>query len=164
MLALIATLTPNRTYISSQLSRGSTCRRIRCRRFSQPGGLWATWYFRFYEVRDVPEMLLIAGKERQFLSWFHNSEAVNARSFTNEVEDVYARAYSTPGALRAGFEYYRAFPEDAKANAEFSKRKLSMPVLGIGGAGSFGPSGHWVAEEQPDAVASALLEFLPPPE
>jgi pimeloyl-ACP methyl ester carboxylesterase len=25
-------------------------------------------------------------------------------------------------------------------------------------------SGHWVAEEQPDAVASALLEFLPPPE
>ena len=41
MLALIATLTPNRTYISSQLSRGSTCRRIRYRRFSQPGGLWA---------------------------------------------------------------------------------------------------------------------------
>jgi hypothetical protein len=32
---------------------------------------------------------------------------VNARAFTNEVEDVYARAYSTPGALRAGFEYYR---------------------------------------------------------
>jgi pimeloyl-ACP methyl ester carboxylesterase len=25
-------------------------------------------------------------------------------------------------------------------------------------------SGHWVAEEQPDAVASALIEFLPPPE
>ena len=43
MLALIATLTPNRTYISSQLSRGSTCRRIRYRRFSQPGGLWANY-------------------------------------------------------------------------------------------------------------------------
>ena len=41
MLALIATLTPNRTYISSQLSRGSTCRRIRYRMISQPGGLWA---------------------------------------------------------------------------------------------------------------------------
>ena len=41
MLALIATLTPNRTYISSQPSRGSTCRRIRYRMFSQPGGLWA---------------------------------------------------------------------------------------------------------------------------
>ena len=62
-----------------------------------------TWHFRFYGVRDLPEML-IAGKERQFLCWFHNSEAVNSRAFTNEVEDVYARAYSTPGALRAGFE------------------------------------------------------------
>ena len=57
-----------------------------------------------------------------------------------------------------------------------------MPVLGIGGAASFfdhehlryiatdvrapeiKDSGHWVAEEQPDAVASALNEFLPPPE
>jgi hypothetical protein len=27
--------------VSSELSRGSTCRRIRYRRFSQPGGLWA---------------------------------------------------------------------------------------------------------------------------
>ena len=61
--------------------------------------------------------MLIAGKERQFLSWFHNSEAVNARAFTNEVEDIYACAYSTPGALRAGFDYYRAFPEDAKVRS-----------------------------------------------
>ena len=30
-----------------------------------------TWHFRFYGVRDLPEML-IAGKERQFLCWFHN--------------------------------------------------------------------------------------------
>ena len=28
---------------SSQLPRGSTCRRIRYRRFSQPGGLWANY-------------------------------------------------------------------------------------------------------------------------
>jgi hypothetical protein len=40
--------------------------------------------------------MLIAGKERQFLSWFQNSEALNARAFTNEVEDIYTRAYSTP--------------------------------------------------------------------
>jgi pimeloyl-ACP methyl ester carboxylesterase len=142
-----------------------------------------TWHVGFFNVRDLPEML-IAGQERQFLVWFHNSWAVNARAFTNEAEDTYARAYSMPGALRAGFEYYRAFPEDVRANAEFSKRKLAMPVLGIGGSGSFGPiigdhlrhvatnvhaveienAGHWVAEEQPDAVTEALLSFLPPPQ
>lgn len=140
-----------------------------------------TWHFHFYSVQDVPEML-IAGHELEYLKWFHNSEAVNARAFTNEVEETYAREYAMPGALRAGFEYYRAFPQDVKANQAFSATKLTMPVLGIGGAGSFGPiigdhlrhvatnveainvqgSGHWVAEEQPAVVTGALLRFLPP--
>ena len=128
--------------------------------------------------------MLIAGRELQFLKWFHNNEAVNSRAFTNEAEDTYARAYSMPGALRAGFEYYRAFPADVIANREFVKHKLTMPVLGIGGSGSSGPmiddhlrqvatdvralsienSGHWVAEEQPEAVAGALLAFLRRPD
>ena len=140
-----------------------------------------TWHFRFYSVQDVPEML-ITGRELQYLKWFHNSEAVNSRAFTNEAEETYARAYAMPGALRAGFEYYRAFPNDVKANQEFAKRKLTMPVLGIGGSASLGPiigdhlrhvannvqainvegSGHWVAEEQPAAVTDALIKFLPP--
>ncbi|MEM5369132.1 alpha/beta hydrolase [Paraburkholderia azotifigens] len=142
-----------------------------------------TWHFRFYSVQDVPEML-IAGRELEYLKWFHNSEAVNTRAFSNEAEETYAREYAMPGALRAGFEYYRAFPEDAKANREFAKTKLTMPVLGIGGSGSFGPiigdhlrhvaarvealnvqgSGHWVAEEQPAVVTNALLKFLPRPQ
>ncbi|MFJ3486870.1 alpha/beta fold hydrolase [Pseudomonas sp. NPDC090202] len=139
-----------------------------------------TWHFHFYAVADVPEML-IAGKELEYLKWFHNSESVNSRAFDNEADEVYGRAYAVPGALRAGFAYYRAFPEDVKANLEFAKYKLTMPVLGIGGAGSFGPiigehlrhvadnvqavniegSGHWVAEEQPAQVTEALLKFLP---
>ncbi|WP_109479837.1 alpha/beta hydrolase [Paraburkholderia sp. C35] len=139
-----------------------------------------TWHFRFYSVQDVPEML-IAGRELEYLKWFHNSEAVNARAFTEDVEETYAREYAMPGALRAGFEYYRAFPQDIKDNRAFSATKLTMPVLGIGGAGSMGPiigdqlrhvatnvqavnvqgSGHWVAEEQPAIVTDALLKFLP---
>jgi pimeloyl-ACP methyl ester carboxylesterase len=139
------------------------------------------WHFHFFGLQDVPEML-VSGHELEFLKWFHNNEAVNSRAFTNEVEETYAREYSMPGALRAGFEYYRAFPRDVVDNEKFSKQKLTIPVLGIGGAGSFGPiigehlshvatnvqavviqnSGHWVAEEQPAAVTDALLRFLPP--
>ena len=74
-----------------------------------------TWQFRFYSVQNVPEML-IAGHELEYLKWFHNSEAVNSHAFTNEGEETYARVYATPGALRAGFESYRAFPNDVKAN------------------------------------------------
>jgi pimeloyl-ACP methyl ester carboxylesterase len=135
-----------------------------------------TWHFQFYTVPDLAEML-ITGKELEYLKWFHNSESVNASAFDNEADEVYGRAYAMPGALRAGFEYYRAFPQDVKANLEFARHKLTMPVLGIGGAGSFGPmigehlrhvannveavnvegSGHWVAEEQPGVVTEALL-------
>ena len=75
----------------------------------------STWHFRFYSVQDVPEML-IAGDKLEYLKWFHNSEAVNSHAFTNEGEETYARVYATPGALRAGFECYRAFPNDVKAN------------------------------------------------
>jgi hypothetical protein len=66
-------------------------------------------------ILDVPEML-IAGHQLQYLKWFHNSEAVNSRAFTNEGEETFARVYATSGALRAGFECYRAFPNNAEAN------------------------------------------------
>ena len=51
-----------------------------------------TWHFRFYEVRDVPEML---SPERSGSFCLGSTVAVNARAFTNEVEDIYARTYST---------------------------------------------------------------------
>jgi hypothetical protein len=35
--------------------------------------------------------------------------------------------------MRAGFEYYRAFPQDAIENENYSKTKLTMPVLAVGG-------------------------------
>ncbi|MEI9412426.1 alpha/beta hydrolase [Mesorhizobium salmacidum] len=140
-----------------------------------------TWHFRFHSVRDVPEML-IAGRELEYLKWFHNAEGVNTRVFDNEADEVYGRSYAQPGALRAGFEYYRAFPRDEEQNKAFAKHKLTMPVLGISGSGGLGSmyedhlrhvaenvravvvegSGHWVPEEQPAAVTKALIEFLPP--
>ncbi|WP_087004583.1 alpha/beta fold hydrolase [Rhizobium sullae] len=141
-----------------------------------------TWHFRFHSVRDVPEML-IAGRELEYLKWFHNAEGVNSRAFDNEADEVYGRSYAQPGALRAGFEYYRAFPKDVEANRLFSIEKLQMPVLAMSGVGGMGAeygnhirhvaknvrgvvvegSGHWIPEEQPAAVTKALTEFLPAP-
>lgn len=126
--------------------------------------------------------MLIAGRELEYLKWFHNAEGVNSRAFDNEADEVYGRSYAQPGALRAGFEYYRAFPEDVVTNRAFAVRKLSMPVMAMSGAGGMGTmyeshirhvadrvhgvvvdgSGHWIPEEQPAAVTKALIEFLPP--
>jgi hypothetical protein len=35
--------------------------------------------------------------------------------------------------MRAGFEYYRAFPVNAEQNRESAKTKIMMPVLVLGG-------------------------------
>ena len=47
-------------------------------------------------------------------------------------DNEYVSQYSAPGAMRAGFEYYRAFPQDAIQNMNYSKTKLTMPVLALG--------------------------------
>jgi pimeloyl-ACP methyl ester carboxylesterase len=88
--------------------------------------------------------------------------------------------------MRAGFEYYRAIPQDAIQNENYSKTNLTMPVLALG-AGyipAFGGnpntaaengmkmlaqnvtgiivpnSGHFIQEEQPDVVVKLLNNFF----
>lgn len=141
-----------------------------------------TWHFRFFNVRDLPEML-ITGREGEFIRWFRNVEAVNTSALTAESENYYAVSYAQPGALRGGFEYYRAFTRDEIENREYARQPLKIPVLGLGASGGLGGtigvllshvasdvktvvienSGHWVAEEQPGQVTAALVNFIPAP-
>ena len=82
-------------------------------------------------VPGLPETVL-EGKEREYLSWFLKGLAYNPSAIT-EVIDVYANHASSPDGLRAGFEYFRAFPQDAEQNKESAKSKITMPVLVLGG-------------------------------
>jgi pimeloyl-ACP methyl ester carboxylesterase len=144
------------------------------------------WWFGFHQTRDIPEALT-AGKEREYLSWFYRGLAYNPEAITEADIDEYVRHYSAPGGMRAGFEYYRAFPIDAEQNKELSKTKLEMPVLALGGdiypalGGNFPGnyvlnstqavaqnvrgvivpfSGHFIPEEQPDFVVEQLTTFF----
>ncbi len=76
------------------------------------------WHFAFHSARDVAEML-VAGRERQYLQTFFN-----VRNFDPSAIDLeaYVSAYSAPGAMRAGFELYRAFDRDAEDNREALRR------------------------------------------
>ena len=139
------------------------------------------WHHGFHWVQDLPEAL-VAGRERMYLSWFYNNLAYNPAAITPEDIDEYTRAYSQPGVLRAGFEYYRATPIDIAHNNGNKKTPLTMPVLALGGSGGKGRGtqvmenmrelandvqggaieqcGHWVPEEQPEQLAQKLLEFF----
>ena len=140
------------------------------------------WHFAFHGTRDVPEFL-VAGRERQYLEAFFNVRTSDPSAVSAEDLEIYHAAYSAPGAMRAGFELYRAFDQDAGDNRASLALygKLNMPVLAVGGASSTtGPllkemmeevaenvtavrmqrTAHWIAEENPDAFITALLEFI----
>ncbi len=83
------------------------------------------WHHAFHATPDLPESL-IAGRERTYLGYLYAHWAFNP-----DFLDEFTRAYAAPGALRAGFAYYRALGEDARRNQEFAKTKLPMPALVI---------------------------------
>jgi hypothetical protein len=73
---------------------------------------------------------LIEGQEDIYLNWFYY--------WTYNQSAITIKQYSKPGALRAGFEYFRAVFEDAKQNKEHAQQKLDIPILTIGGEGGIG--------------------------
>ena len=135
------------------------------------------WHFGFFQQADIPE-LLVAGHEFAFIrNFIHDREY---RPIADDDIRVYAEAYAAPGGLRAGFELYRAFPQDEKRFAEFEKTKLSMPVLALAGDESNGmieftmaqglatdvtggtapKTGHWLPDENPAFLSTQLATFL----
>jgi pimeloyl-ACP methyl ester carboxylesterase len=139
------------------------------------------WHFAFHDARDVAEML-VAGRERQYLQAFYNARTSDPSAIDAADLDVYVAAYSAAGAMRAGFELYRTFDQDAVDNRAALARngELKLPVLAVGGTTSTtGPlveemmrevadditglrvpgTAHWIAEENPGALVRALLEF-----
>jgi pimeloyl-ACP methyl ester carboxylesterase len=136
------------------------------------------WHFHFYG--KVP-LALVKGRERTYFEHFWNDFAADPKHSVPEADRrFYARAYAKPGGMRAGFEYFRNFEQDAKDFEQFSKTKLSMPVLVLTGEKASGTflieqtrlvatdvtgvvvpgSGHWLMEEAPQTVMPAIIDFL----
>jgi pimeloyl-ACP methyl ester carboxylesterase len=151
-----------------------------------PAGRMPLWWVIFHQTPDVPEAL-VQGKEMMYLSWFYHNLANNPAAITQEDNNEYVSHYSAPGGMHAGFEHYRAFPQDAIQNQNYSKTKLTMPVLALGGGyiptlggniamptviygmkilaqnvtGIIVPnSGHFIPEEQPKFVVEQLFKFF----
>jgi len=137
------------------------------------------WHYAFHMAPEFPEMLT-KGREKEYISaqikaWSYRKEAISESTI-----DEYVRHYATKGGMTAGFNYYRALPQDAVLVKTFKNQKLVMPVLAISGAHGVGDklskallndtvslqtvivpdSGHFVAEEDPAAFNSAVVKFF----
>jgi pimeloyl-ACP methyl ester carboxylesterase len=136
------------------------------------------WHFHFY---GKTPLALVAGRERIYFEHFWNDFAADpAHSVSEADRQFYTAAYAQPGAMRAGFEVFHAFPQDAEDFARFSKTKLKMPMLVLTGEKASGEfliaqgrlvaenvegaiikgSGHWLMDEAPAQVIPKLVAFL----
>ena len=136
------------------------------------------WHFHFYG--EVP-LKLVAGRERIYFEHFWNDFAADPkRSVSEEDRRFYAAAYARPGGMRAGFEVFHAFEQDAKDFAQLAQTPLTMPMLVLTGEKASGEfliqqgrlvasnvegvivkgSGHWLVDEAPEQVIPKLVSFL----
>lgn len=151
-----------------------------------PGvGDWTTvwllrdlWHFHFY---GTTPLALVDGRERIYLEHFWNDFAADpAHSVSEADRQLYAAAYAQPGAMKAGFEVFRAFERDAKDFAGFARARLPIPMLVLTGERASGDfliaqgrlvadhvegvvvagSGHWLIDEAPDEVIPRIVAFM----
>jgi pimeloyl-ACP methyl ester carboxylesterase len=136
------------------------------------------WHFHF--TGEVP-LKLVAGRERIYFEHFWNDFAADKTHSIPEADRrFYAASYAQPGGMRAGFEYFKVFPQDAVDFAALATKKLEMPMLVLTGEKASGTflieqgrlvannvqgtvvkgSGHWLMEEARQDVVPALTAFL----
>jgi pimeloyl-ACP methyl ester carboxylesterase len=133
------------------------------------------WWFAFHQVKGLPEELL-EGRHHIEQAWFFRYLLKDESAIDVRDRAVYAAAYASRDAIRAGNAWYQAFPQDIVDDGTYGK--LTMPVLGLGGPGyewlkatleakatdlrviKMEDSGHFIAEEKPEDTLAYLAEFL----
>jgi pimeloyl-ACP methyl ester carboxylesterase len=136
------------------------------------------WHIPFGRVEKLPEQL-VAGREDIFFGY---EFAIQGGTLPADLVDYYVGLLSNPDSLHGAFGFYQALDATLAQNDQRTTRKLTMPVLAIGGEMSYGGhvgevmsglaenvqsavitgAGHWVAEQAPDQMVEALASFLAP--
>ncbi len=142
-----------------------------------------SYYVFMFQIPFLPEWFL--GRRRaRMVGEIIRKTAVRKDAFSDEDIEKYSLNMSTPGALRAGIEYYRRALRDAPKLRKFYKgKKISAPTLVIWAQQDafLGPElanslesffdapleispihncGHWVQNEAPEEVNAAIDKFL----
>ena len=136
------------------------------------------WHFAFNRLGELNDRLA-AGREEIYFG-FQFAKA--AKELPGYAVRHYIDTLSDPANLHGSFAAYRALDATIAQNEQRKTRKLTLPVLAIGGAAGAGEavantmkvaaddvrsvvipgSGHYCLEEAPEEMVAALTPFLAP--
>jgi pimeloyl-ACP methyl ester carboxylesterase len=136
----------------------------------------ASWYMYFFQLPGIPERALLGTQQTGTgLSKLLQSHGKQ----TSEAADRDARAMAEPGMFTAALNWYRAIPLSLTREV---RNKITVPTMYVWSDGDTAVLGkgarhcgryasgeyrfetlhgtHWMLDEQPDAVADLLLDWL----
>ena len=141
----------------------------------------SSWYQFFQSIPEFPEAL-IAGKEDVWIRFF--SRGISS-PIPEEAIAEYTRCYQIPHTITTGANLYRTIPADRERWKTYKDKKIAVPTHLI--HGELDPvvvkeflykaesaftrpidiiylkGGHFICDEQPQAVAEVIQSFLAKP-
>ena len=148
-----------------------------------PSQIKKSWYTLAFQLPILPELYL-GSRGARAVGRIIQRSAVRKEAFSDDDLLTYSRNMSEPGALKAAIGYYRRALRDSRRLLEFYKdKKITAPTLVIWAQQDIflGPElaegldqyidaplkvvpiencGHWVNQEAPEEVNSAIDKFL----
>jgi pimeloyl-ACP methyl ester carboxylesterase len=121
-----------------------------------PDQLRKSWYFFFFALPELPEVVVHANNWHFFRHFLRDARP----AYTPEEMDRYIEAWSQPGAAAGMINYYRFSVRQPPKEAEAALRPISAPTLVIWGQRD-SYLGSDLAEPEHDDVPNLRLERLP---
>jgi pimeloyl-ACP methyl ester carboxylesterase len=138
------------------------------------------WHIAFNQLDHVNEQLVTGREEIFFGAEF--AAAAGTNPLPDHAVSYYIDILAEPEALHGSFQLYRSFLTTIAQNEQRKSRPLTMPVMAIGGTESSGgmvadtmrivaddvhglvipDCGHWLAEQAPESMLTAVTRFLAP--
>ena len=146
-----------------------------------PDQLRKSWYFFFFALPELPEIIVHANRWHFFRHFLRDARP----AYTPEEMDRYIEAWSQPGAAAGMINYYRFAVGQPAKEAEMALRPIAAPTLVIWGQRDtyLGPelaqpdhddvpnldrverlpdASHWVHHDEAERVTQLLADFFAP--
>jgi pimeloyl-ACP methyl ester carboxylesterase len=151
-------------------------------RWLEPQHVREVWYQMFHQLPWAEDLVTVSREAtRLYVSHFLSHWSHDKSIWTAEELEEFAEAFSQPGAVRGGFNCYRAVfrtlgqgqPEDPKIYAPtlilWGTDDAVLPLAWSDKLSDYFPSltfrkvadaGHWLMREKPELVNKAIIEFV----